>query len=227
MVGKSIQARVEYDATVIVGVSKFTAAQLRSIMFEGATRLRTDLTYVIPKQWVHDEKLKQSFNGYDTSRKVFVIGLNDEGQCVTVLTLGVSGLRSSYYGEATEQIMISAVKNAAGLHRAISGTELISVFDKGNFKLTGEESGKAFVAKDFAFKMTGRHQVLIGKFKAIGRGDNVKWDMITKSIDGSDYLDLGFTSMNRYEQLDVVPEINWDQVPDDTHTLITSMQEGL
>lgn len=227
MVGKSIQARVEYDVTAIAGVSTFSAAQLRSIMFEGGTRLRQDLTYVIPRQWVHDEKLKQSFNGYDTSRKVFVIGINDEGQCVSVLTLGVSGLRSSYYGEATEQIRISAVKNAAGLHRAISGTELISVFDKGNFKLTGEESGKAYVAENFAFKVTGRHQVLVGKFKSIGRGDSLKWDMLTKTIDGSDYLDLGFTSMNRYEQQDIVPEINWDQVPNDTRTLITSMQEGL
>ena len=137
MVGKSIQARVEYDATAIVGVSTFTATQLRAIMFEGGTRLRQDLTYVIPRQWVHDEKLKQAFNGYDRSRKVFVIGINDEGQCVTSLTLGVSGLRSSYYGEATEQLTISAVKNAVGLYRAISGTELISVFDKGNFKLVG------------------------------------------------------------------------------------------
>lgn len=227
MVGKSIQARVEYDATAIVGVSTFTAAQLRAIMFEGATRLRNDLTYVIPRQWVHDEKLKQTFNGYDTSRKVFVIGINNEGQCVTVLTLGVSGLRSSNYGEATDKLLISAVKNAAGLHRAISGTELISVFEKGHFTLKGEDTGKAYVAEDFAFKVVGRHQVYVGKFKAIGRGDSLKWDMLTQKVDGQEYLDLGITSMNRYEQQDVVPEILWDQIPDDARTAITAMQEGL
>lgn len=218
------QVRVEFDEKLILGTAEFEDKQLENIQYAGNVRLRSDYRYVIRRQWVHSQKLLKPVNGNDKSKKIFVIGINKEsGRVETVLTLALNQLLQQFYDLVKDNpdMRITAVKNKDGLWRAISGTSQVSVWKKGGLPTRTVEK-KVYIPYDIAFELAERAAVYTGKMFKKGEG----WDMMTKVIDSSTYLDLGVQNMNLFNEIEV-PEFDDDAMGERALAQLRKYQENL
>lgn len=221
MANKS-QVRIEFDAGSLRGKAEFSAKQLTNLEYTGSIRLRPDLIYVIPRQWVHKAQLLRTINGKDTSNKVFIIGFNKDRQVETVFTMALNGLTQQFYGllEDFPTLLISAVKNADNLYRAVAGTSQTSVWLKGGLPIRTKGSN-AYIPYDVAFSLSGRKSVWCGKFKEESPG---RWNMLTKYVNDDLFLDLGIQSMNLYTA-EELPEYTLESLGDAAETIASYQQE--
>lgn len=215
---KTASFKKEYDSTAIKGKATLTESQINSLTFSPSIRVREDLIYVIPEQWVFDEKLPQRFNGYDTSKKVFAFGINSAGEAVCATTLSISGLRFTHYGLVSDNKnpLISALENTNKVFRAISGTPTYSIFRDGKTFMPKVDGSNAYIDKPFVFRKAGKGQqcwVAAGK-----RLKNGQWQMDTKVVDGMTYLSLYTSWAADYEVLDKVFDYNWKELCEDLIT---------
>ena len=202
------QVRIDFDVTTVLGLAEFSDKQLANLEYVGATRLNSDLIYVIPRQWIHSSKLKRPINGKETSNKVYVLGFNAEGQMVTVLTIALNSLTQQFYGLVKDgPLVISAVKNGDSLYRAIAGTSQTSVWLKGGLPLRVQNKN-VYISRDIAFKLSSRESVYTGKFKQVSNG----WDMLVKHTSDDVIIDLGVQTMNLLEEVSAIPSYSLDQL---------------
>ena len=213
MVGKSI-CRIEYDKNAIQGISTLNDKQIAALN-QQSQRLRNDLTYVVVPQFVHSEKLPQPINGNEFSNRIFVIGVNAEGDAIQALTLSVNGLRARHYGVIKDNpnFKVSAIKNESGLMRAERGTTQFSVFANGALPIV-TAGDKAYISRPFAFKVVGRDACYNVSFKQVKNG----YDMETFNEDGKDYVKFTPVTMNKYEEVDNVPEVDTNGIIDEMYT---------
>ena len=202
MVGKSI-CRIEFDKKAVQGISTFEEKQIEN-QNQQSQRLRTDLTYVIAPQFVHKEKLERPINGHEFSNRVFVFGVNAEGQAISLITLSVNGLRAHHFGAIAERpyLKVRAFKNIKGLMRPDSDAAQFSVFVNGVLPIVFE-GDKAYISRPFAFKVIDRRQCYNVSFKRVKNG----YDMETYQEDGKNYIKFVPVTMNSYAVVDV-PEID-------------------
>lgn len=218
------QVRIEFNEELILGTAEFEDKQLENLQYASNVRLRSDYTYVIRRQWVHNEKLLKPVNGNDKSKKLFIIGINKATNAVeTVLTLSLNSLLQQFYDIVRDNpgMRISAVKNDQQLWRAISGTTQVSVWKKGNLP-TRSEKKKVYIPYDIAFELAERTAVYTGKMIKKSGG----WDMLTKVIDGNTYLDLGVQNMNLFTEVEV-PDFNDESIGERALTQLRKYQEEL
>lgn len=213
MVGKSM-CRIEFDKKAVQGISTLNEKQIASLN-QRSQLLRKDLTYVIVPQYVHSEKLPQPINGNEFSNRIFAIGVNEAGDAVQAITLSINGLRARHYGMIAENpnLRVSAVKNDAGLMRAERGAQIFSVFETGSLPIVtaGE---KAYISRPFAFKVTGRGQCYNVSFKETKNG----YDMETFQEDGKSYVKFTPVTLNKYAEVDSVPEVDTNGIIDEVYT---------
>lgn len=218
------QVRIEYDPEQVVGKAEFDAKQQENLQYSGTVRLRTDLTYVILKQWVHSANLLRPIKGNDKSKKLFILGLNKATHKVeTVLTLSMNGFLQQFYDYVKEnpELLITAVKNSDQLWRAISGTVQTSVWMKGGLPIRTKDKN-AYIPYDIAFELVGRESVYTGQLVPKAG----KWDMMTRTIEGRTYLDLAKQNMNLFSEVEL-PEFDIEEVGEKVLSQIQSYQEGL
>jgi hypothetical protein len=104
------QVRLDYNPALVQGVAELDDKQVNNYQTT-AQRLRSDLTYVVPKQWIHSEDV--TVNGQKRkSNKIFAIGVDASGNAICVVTMSVNGLRARHYGKVKENptLRISAVQ---------------------------------------------------------------------------------------------------------------------
>lgn len=224
------QVKIEYSTESVQGISVFTTKQIESLTFAaGIVRLREDLVYVIPRQWIHNEKLTRAFRGHEFSKKVFLLGVDPEsGSVATVSTLSINSLQSSYYGDVEEwpNLKISAIFRN-GVYRAPQGTSMHSVFDNGGVTFLDKDN-HAYVAHEMAFKVGKRHSVWVTELNNTGTPENPIWDMSTISDGDSKYLKLVQTTMNRFTEVTVPDyEFTRESVGQKVYDDITKYQEDL
>lgn len=191
----------DYDASSIVGRASFTERQIQNLQFN-AQRLRKDLTYVIPRQWVHDETT--GINGGPVySHKIFAVGYNGENEPEIVTTISINTLRARHLGKCSEGDLIINVapsKEKGGLLRAINAPKQQSVFVSGSLpvKVEGKD---AYIPRDFGFQIIGRECVYQLQVVEHAPGSG-KWDVLTKK--GTDIADLAVSTVNEYSECGVV-----------------------
>lgn len=213
MVGKSL-LRIEFDKKAVQGISTLDEKQIANIN-QQSQRLRNDLTYVIVPQYVHKEKLPQPINGNEFSNRVFAIGVNADGQGIHAVTLSVNGLRTRHFGVIAENLnlKVRAYKNAKGLMRPDPSVVQFSVFTYGELPLITTRD-HAFISRPFAFKVVGRGQCYNVSFKQVKNG----YDMETFQEEGKDYIKLVPVTLNKYEEVDNVPEVDTFGIIDEIYT---------
>ena len=203
MANKS-QCRVDYNPQAISGIAELNDKQVESYQTT-AQRLRSDLIYFVPKQWVHDENVK--VNGVDhKSNKIFAIGVDKDGNAITAVTLSVNGLRNRHYGKIKENpnLMIKAFQNDDKLWRAVAGTTQEPVFVQGALPLT-VIGKKAYINRPFAFSITGRHQCFGVNFTESAPG---KWNINHHTVGTDEYVTLTSQTLNEYSEVDNVPNVD-------------------
>lgn len=210
---KSAEIKREYSQDNLKGKAVLTESQIRSWSFTPQTRIRPDLIYAIPPQWVISEKLPKAFNGVEYGKKVFAFGINDKNEVEVITTISVSGLKSTHYGlvQDNPKLLIAAVLNTDKVYRAISGTPTYSVFEnEGSFDVKVDGTA-AYVPNLFVFRKKGKGaQAWVSAGKRTNTG---KWEMDTMVIDGQRYLQLYSSYTPNYEILDdSTYDFNWKEL---------------
>lgn len=198
------QCRVDFNPAAISGIAELNEKQVQNYQTT-AQRLRSDLTYFVPKQWVHDEKV--TVNGREQkSNKIFAIGCDANGNPITAVTLSVNGLRNRHYGKVKENpgLRIAAIQNEDKLWRAAQGTQQESVFSQGALPLT-VVGNKAYINRPFAFSIVGRNACYGVNFTEKTTG---KWDINHHNEDGKEYVTLSSQTLNEYAEVDNIPSVD-------------------
>ncbi len=189
----------DFDKESVAGKATFEGKKLEALNYGNSQRLRRDLTYVVPKQWVHAEKV--IIDGEEkTSPKVFAIGYDDTDSPVVVTSVSINTLRARHLGKALDGAPTIKLVKKDGLLRAATQPQQYPVMVSGNLpiQVVGNE---AKVARDFAFKVTDRYTVYNFKFKETSEGSG-KWNILAKA--GTDIADLEPRVVNEYSETDVV-----------------------
>lgn len=205
------QVRLDYNPALVQGIAELDDKQVQNYQTT-AQRLRSDLTYVVPQQWVHSEDVV--VNGVNRkSNKVFAIGVDAHGNAICVVTLSVNGLRARHYGKVKENptLRISAVQNEDKLWRAAAGTSQEPVFAQGALPLT-VKGKKAYINRNFAFNITGRHQCYGVNFTETAANSG-KYNIDHQNIDGAEYVKLSQQTLNEYSEIDNVPGFDSGVIP--------------
>ena len=210
-VQKSI--RLDFDPSKVGEIATFTDTQLRNLNSQ-SQRLRQDLVYVICPQWVHVEKLATPVNGYDTSNRIFALGVNEQGVPVAGVTLSVNGLRATHYGVIKDNpgMKIEAAPNTQGLMRAVGGSQT-RVFSLGALPIKTTADKRAYITRPFAFRIAGNNECYAVSFTETAKGSG-KWNIDTVNVGGTDYVKFRPQRYNDYQEVDNVPVVSFDFVPD-------------
>ena len=211
------QVRLDYNPELVQGVAELDDKQVNNYQTT-AQRLRSDLTYVVPKQWIHSEDV--TVNGQKRkSNKIFAIGVDASGNAICVVTMSVNGLRARHYGKVKENptLRISAVQNEDKLWRCAPGTAQEPVFAQGALPLT-VTGKKAYINRNFAFNITGRHSCYGVNFTETAPNSG-KYNIDRQTIDGADFVKLTSQTLNEYTEIDNVPTVDSTVIPGfDTYT---------
>ena len=201
---------VDYDKSAVRGISTIENNAQRNT--NNSARLRKDLTYFIPRQWVHDEEIMTS-NGKKISKKVFVIGVTDDNQVASVTTLSVNSFRN-HYGKGCDKpnLRIPCHRNGYGLWRADENAHEGVFLDGGSLIVLKKING--LMCKPIAFKLVSRCDVYRLNFEETSMGSG-KWNVKTFQIDGNTFADLQKVMVNLYEEVFKLPEIEVASVIDD------------
>lgn len=199
-----ITCRVDFDTNAIAEpVAKLNDKQVANYQTT-AQRLRSDLTYVVPKQWVHSEKV--TVNGRESkSNKIFAIGVDSNGNAITAVSLSVNGLRNRHYGKVKDNPALKIkAEQRDGLWRAVQGTSQESVFSQGALPMT-VIGDTAYINRNFAFKIVGRESCYGVNFTEQSAG---KWNINHHTENGVEYVTLSSSTLNEYAELDNIPSVD-------------------
>lgn len=197
--GKSI---IDFDEKSVKGKAQLTDKQVESFNYGNSQRLRKDLVYVVPKQWIHSEEMMVQ-GVTRLSPKVFCVGYSADGTAQVVTSVSINTLRARHLGKVADGILeIQLKKNDAGLLRAAEKQQQFPVMVSGNLPLQVEGNG-AFVKRDFAFKVNDRYPVFNFKFKETAKGSG-KWNILAK--EGTAIADLDTPTVNEYEETGIVSD---------------------
>lgn len=213
---------VDYDKSSVRGISMLDDRAKQNLTYGNSSRLRKDLTYFIPRQWVHDEEITTS-NGKQISKKVFVLGVTEDNQVASVTTLSINGLRARHYGKVSENpnLRITCHQNDEHLWRADENAR-VGVFEDGNFQLS-VEGDRAAVKKPQAFKVVDRADVYQLGFTQTAEGSG-KWNVNVAQVDGKTIADLAKATMNFYKAVLEIPEVDAESCIDDYETYIAGLE---
>lgn len=205
--------RLDFDPSNVGEVATLTDSQVRNFS-QQSQRLRQDLTYVICPQWVHEEKI-QPVNGYDKSNRIFALGVNEQGVPVMGVTLSVNGLRARHYGRIDQHpgLKIEAVINQDGLKRIGAGASQTNVFSSGALPIKVTTDKRAYITRPFAFRVNGMGQCYTVAFTETSKGSG-KWNVNTYNEGGKEYVEFRPQSYNDYVEVDNVPVVSFDFVPE-------------
>lgn len=197
--GKSI---IDFDEKSVKGKAQLTDKQVESFKYGNSQRLRKDLVYVVPKQWIHSEEME--VNGVKRlSPKVFCVGYDADGTAQVVTSISVNTLRARHLGKVADGILeIQLKKDDKGLLRAAERQQQYPVMVSGNLplKVDGKE---AYTTRDFAFKVNDRYPVFNFKFAETSKGSG-KWNVLAK--EGTSIADLDTPTVNEYEETGIVSD---------------------
>lgn len=209
--GKTVVTK-SYVNGSILGIATLTDTQIENLN-RVSTRLSLDLIYVIPRQWVHSEKLNTPINGNDRSNKVFAFGFTESGDLKEVVTLSINGLRDRHYGviKDTPNLKLPVVKNDNGLWRLEPGTSSFSVFSDGSSVPFKTEGNKVYVSEDFSFKVLSRNNCYAVTFQRTAPNANT-WDIIHVTDDGNEIAKLSSRAYNDYVKVPNQFNTDWDKV---------------
>lgn len=199
--GKTISVFVAFnEKSVVAGKATVTASEA-NFLNRASLRLSPDLIYVMPKQWVHTEKLVRPFNGYDNFKAVYVIGLNKDGIIVECQSIGYNSLKSTFYGTENEPMELSLVDKG---DRKVIEQVGKNVFkgERPPFKVT--EDLHPYVARDFAFKLIKREYAFLPTLKQI----NNVWTYFMKN----DKVAGEYKPLNTYEATEIPATHEWKDV---------------
>jgi hypothetical protein len=204
---KETTIRTEYEPKDVLGVAELDENQVRNLSFNTqSSRLRKDLTYVIPAQKVHNENVQVN-NETRKSLRVFCIGVNDKDEVQVRTSISINTLRQRHYGFVAEgKKLIPAEKNQEGLWRIQSGIRQQSVFANGGLPLVIE--GKlGLIKRPMAFRVLDRTEVYQPQFKETAAGSR-KFNVVTFHEDGKDYADMAKNPVNIYNEVLEVPKVD-------------------
>lgn len=197
--GKSI---IDFDEKSIKGKAVLTEKQITSLNYGNSQRLRKDLVYVVPKQWIHSEEMVIN-DVTHLSPKVFCVGYDDKGTAQVVTSISVNTLRARHLGKVSDGILeIHLKKDDKGLLRAAEKQQQYPVMVSGNLPLK-VEGKEAYTTRDFAFKVNDRYPVFNFKFAETAKGSG-KWNVLAK--EGTSIADLDTPTVNEYEETGVVSD---------------------
>lgn len=210
MASKAVDLPVDFDPARVGDRAVFNDKQIRALLFGKQFAFKAGYTYVLPRQWIHVRDLEQAYNGFTQSKCVFILVFDPDGRLYNMIQPSFGSLNATYYSEysSDDTFIVSAVKNAQGLCRATTGTNQISLFERGEIPLNDEKE-HVCITKDIAFIATGRHQVLVPQFERLPLGYSMK----TKTLDGQLILDLGIQTVYKFEQLDEIPKYTPQDTP--------------
>lgn len=190
---------IDFDKKSVAGKATFEGKKLESLNFGNSQRLRQDLTYVIPAQYVHAEKMQ--INGVNrVAPKVFAVGYDDKGEAQVITTLSINTLRARHLGKVIDGAPSIKLVRKDGLYRAETAPKQTSVFISGSLPIQ-TEGNEAKVPRNFGFKVNDRYQVYNFKFAETSTGSG-KWNIVAK--EGTDIADLDPQTVNEYVETGVV-----------------------
>ena len=216
-----IMISVDYDKSSIKGISQLDDRAKQALTFGNSSRLRKDLTYFIPRQWVHDEEINTQ-DGKRISKKVFVLGITDDNQVASVTTLSINGLRARHYGKVADNpnFYITCHQNDDKLWRADENAKE-SVYVDGNFQLH-VEGDRAAVTKPQAFKVVDRADVYQLGFTQTAPNSG-KWNVNVAKVGEQVVADLAKATVNFYKAILEIPEVEAADCIDDYETYIAGL----
>ncbi len=197
--GKTISVHVAFDATALVEAKATVTASEAQYLNRASLRLSKDLIYVLPKQWVHVEKLAQPFNGYDNFKAVYVVGMDIAGHPIEIQSIGYNSLKTTFYGTDAEPKELELVESKGRQVIKQQGTNVFKG-ERPPFKVT--EDLHPYVARDFAFKLVKRSDCFIPALKQI----NKVW---TYFLDDDGKVAGEFKLINLYEPATIPAQIDW------------------
>ena len=190
---------IDFDKESVAGKATFEGNKLKSLNFGNSQRLRQDLTYVIPAQYVHAEKARIN----DVDRivpKVFAVGYDDKGEAQVITTVSINTLRARHLGKVIDGAPSIKLVRKDGVYRAENTPKQTSVFVSGGLPIQ-TEGNEAKISRNFGFKVNDRYQVYNFKFAETSTGSG-KWNIVAK--EGTDIADLDPQTVNEYVETGVV-----------------------
>lgn len=209
--GKTISTYIAFDKDLVKdGKAVLNDDQLSSIEATSATRMSKKLTYVIPKQWVHESKLRRPINGCESSLRIYAFGFDNRGGLVEIQEPSVSSLRWPHYGTTDDSEPIAKIKiNKMGFRRIEDGIRTFSVCKDVDipFCLSGRS---LYVSRNISLRLINRILCYAPGFVQTIGG----WDVKYKDINGVEYVDFVKRFFNIYEEVEADYVLDWGSISD-------------
>lgn len=197
--GKTISVHVGFDATAVMETKATVKAREEMHINRASLRLSKDLIYVLPKQWVHLEKLAIPYKGHNNFKAVYVVGMDVVGHPIEIQSIGYNSLKTTFYGTDVEPMELELVESKGRQVIKQQGTNVFKG-ERPPFKVT--EDLHPYVARDFAFKLVKRSDCFIPELKQI----NKVW---TYFLDDDGKVAGEFKLLNLYESVTIPDVLDW------------------